>query len=301
MSDNIFKAGYFQVNIKETKVIDSNAYVAKRMEALSRLEEESTKDDILTEREESVEGDNTNGLDSLFSDSEDFIATDVSEYEKVQATGDNGGNLISSNIPETCDLIVESARQEAEQIIEEANEEALSIRENASKEGYEAGYEEGKRAAASEAEQMKTELEHARAELEAHYKSILNELEPKMVETITGIYKKVFGDSFYNKTEVIVSLLSRAVLEVGNDEEISIYVSRDDYKLVDSSMHRIIDECALKIEPKLSIMPELEAGEMKIETAEGIIDCGIDTELDELSKTLRVLSYEDSDKHDAIN
>ena len=128
-------------------------------------------------------------------------------------------------------------------------------------------------------------------QLEEEYKKLAMGLEPRIVDTIVGIYKSVFGDSLYSRKDVIQTLVTAALFNASGDEDIIIRVSPNDYAGINEVKDDLKNDSGLKAELSVVSDDRLSPGSVKVETLFGIMDCSIDTELEELSKTLRVLSY----------
>ena len=185
----------------------------------------------------------------------------------------------------------EEALAEIERVKETARAEVEELRERARQEGYSEGYFEGTKKAEEEANAKFAEIEDKKAELEAEYRKLIDDLEPRMVETITDVYRSVFGDSFYSKKDVMKNLILAALFNADSSEEVTIRVSPIDFETVDSLKEELKERAAVKGELSVVSDERLTATEAKVETPFGIMDCSIDTEVEELTKTLRTLSY----------
>ena len=214
---------------------------------------------------------------------------------RIMAVADVYDALVSERCYKKA-MSFEEALEEIEQIKAATREEIDEIKNDARKEGYEAGYAEGLDAAKAEYEERCKELENQRNGLEEEYQTLVSELEPKIVDVITDVYTHVFGDSFFNHRDVMVSLISKALSGVSADDNVVIHVSSEDYDMLLGMKQQLFSRVSLMREPEIISEDRLKAGEAKVETAYGIMDCGIDTELKELSRILHVLSYEGHDQ-----
>lgn len=286
---NVFKANFIQFSAENTKVIDSNSLVAKRLEGFSGVlrEAPAEKDEISlggapNDALEAEDGFNPLAMAELLADRDD--GDNCSFEEGLQETAEDVARM------------KEEALEEIEQIKAAAREEIDEIKNDARKEGYEAGYAEGLDAAKAEYEERCNELENQRNGLEEEYQTLVSELEPKIVDVITDVYTHVFGDSFFNHRDVMVSLISKALSGASADDNVVIHVSSEDYDMLLGMKQQLFSRVSLMREPEIISEDRLKAGEAKVETAYGIMDCGIDTELKELSRILHVLSYEGHDQ-----
>ena len=71
-----------------------------------------------------------------------------------------------------------------------------------------------------------------------------------------------------------------------------IEVSNEDYDMLIGMKAALFDKVMIKNEPEIVRRDDFKRGQAKIETPYGIIDCSIDTELTELTRYLKMLSYE---------
>jgi len=288
---NIVKANFIQFSAENTKVIDTNSLVAKRLEGFSGVLRESLDD----EDHNSAEGQaNTSDMDPLAM--AELLADRDDSGEPINEGFEVEGEPIddakpSSETAEDISKMKEEALAEIERVKETARAEVEELRERARQEGYSEGYFEGTKKAEEEANAKYAKIEEERTELEAEYRKLIDDLEPRMVETITDVYRSVFGDSFYSKIDVMKNLILAALFNADSSEEITIRVSPIDFETVDSLKEELKERAAVKGELSVVSDERLTATEAKVETPFGIMDCSIDTEVEELTKTLRALSY----------
>lgn len=276
-NSSIVKSSFIQFSSENTRVIDPNALMAKRMEGFTGVFRE--RDDSETDEE---------GYDAV-----DALTDSEFSGEFVPMEGAEGA-FEPEPEEETIspEELIAAANAEAERIIEAANAEANEIRETAKNEGYEAGYSEGREVALSELLEAKNELEGEREAIKAEYESLMEEAEPRMVDTITDIYEYVFGSNFYSRRDVMVCLINKALLHSEADDQIVIHVSAADYDMLVGMKNAILDKVSFQNEPEFRQREDFVKGQAKVETPYGLLDCSIDTELKELKRMLRLLSYE---------
>lgn len=272
MSNNVFKANFIQFSSENTKVIDSNNLVAKRLEGYSGVFRELEPEVLETTEEVNPE-----------------------EARLLAALLDDGEKEDGFTPLEAPEIIVGELPQDTLNEIEEMKAKALAeieeSRNNVYAEAKEAGYRDGISQAEAEYSEGLAALERERAGLDAQYEEMVRNIEPKMVEVITNVYKRVFGDGFYSNPDVMANLIHRALLDMDADEDIVIHVSSEDYEDIVAAKDKMFGRMHFGKEPEIRAEERLASGAAKVENAHGIIDCGIDTELTELTKMLRVLSY----------
>ncbi len=279
MSNNIYKANFIQFSPENTKVIDANSLVAKRLEGFSgvlREKEEESGAEILSDY---PEGEDEGAMAELLAD-RDAVPEEEPEPETEESLAEK----------------LERMRLEAEEEIGEMKNNALSEIEALKQETLEAareqGYSEGAARAEEEYNHKLGELQLKMDSLEGEYQALAEDLEPKIVDAVTDIYKKVFGDNFFNRRDVIIALVSKALAHAGTESYVLIHASAGDAEILRENKEALFESFDYEKEPEIRIEESYPDGRVKVETEYGILDCGIDTELNELSRVLHLLSYE---------
>lgn len=278
-SGNVVKSSFIKLSDTNVRIIDPNALVAKRLEGFSGLYQEQTEEEQFGEGPVSEEA---AMLDELTGDSEGN-----GEY------GDGAGETplpeeLALSFEEQREAIIAEANAEAERILNEAKAGADAIKEQAKEEGY----KDGQDLAFAELENAKAGLEEERQQLEASYQELVDSLEPQLVDAITDVYESVFGANLYARRDVMICLINKALMHAESLGEVIIFVSSEDYDNLMGMKASIFDRTNFKEEPEIIQRDDYPRGKAKIETPFGIIDCSIDTELKELSRALRLLSYD---------
>ena len=276
MSSSIYKANFIQMSTDNVRVIDANALVAKKIEGYSALKREAE-----AQVEDLPLNPSSDGFEAM--DISDLVADVIPEEETVDVSEAN----------EMAESIIAQANEDAENIKNAAVAEADSIRANAHEEGYNQGYSEGLEAANAKLAEARAALEEERNQMLQEFEVAALEVEPKLVDAITRIYNRVFSDNFYNHKEVVIHLIHSALMNSDTENGGAVLVSEEDIDFVEENKDIIFSRINSASEWEIKVSPKLSAGQAKIETTKGLIDCGIDTELKELSRTLHVLSYED--------
>ena len=288
----LYKAGWVRVDGEEKCVIDSNDLVAERIEKWENIrranaaaapsfdEEEGEGDGEAAEFVSGIAGEE---LDALFTD------------------GEGTGNVIKAGEAEA---IREAAEAEAERIVAEARAHAMEIetqahrdadvqRANAVEEGMKQGYDDGYARGMSEADGLKQELAERKRQLEAEFDEMLENLEPRFIDTITDVYSHIFGVDLSDNRDILVHLIDATLRKVESSKTFIVHVSAEDYPYVNMQKQTLM-EGAVAGRGLIEIIEDiaLGKGDCLIETDGGIFDCGLGTQLEELTRKLRVLSYE---------
>lgn len=286
----LYKAGWVRVTDEEKCVIDSNALVAERIEEWENLRRANASAlPSFDEEEGEGDGEFTSGiageeLDALFDDGEGASGV-------IKAADLSGPDL--EEIEAQAQAILEEARAEAERILADARSQGESLRADAVEEGSRQGFEEGYERGMAEADGLKQELAERRRALEAEYDELLENLEPKFIETITDVYSHIFGVDLMDNRDILVHLIDSTLRKVESSRTFIVHVSADDYPHVNMQKQTLMEGAAAG-RGLIEIIEDiaLSKGDCLIETDGGIFDCGVGTQLEELTKKLQVLSYE---------
>ena len=284
LSSNLLKRGFTKLSEDDTRVINTNELVAKRIRELSAKMQQ-------TKTEGFVSG--------LVADKVDALVADTEEPE---VEPQNCGNVIKAG--EDLQKLREDAEAQAAQIVEEAKTQAESILQDARAQAEsekQAVLEQARKQGLAEAQaqadriqaQREAEYREKTAGLDAEYQKMIDELEPKFVDTITGIYEHIFHVDLHSYREVLCYLISTTMRNTEDNKSFLIHVSKEDYPYVSMQKKQITAQAA---SPNASVEiiedMTLGKGECLIETEGGIFDCGLGTQLAELRQKLKLLSYE---------
>ena len=286
----LYKAGWVRVDGEEKCVIDSNSLVAERIEEW-----------------ENIRRANAAALPSFDEDTEEGEPEFVSgiegeEIDALFADGEGSGNVIKAGETAGPDLaeaeaeaqrILAEAQYKAGEMLEDARREGDIIRANAVEEGTRQGYDEGYARGMAEVDGMKQELSERKRQLEAEFDELLENLEPRFIDTITDIYSHIFGVDLMDNRDILVHLVDSTLRKVESSRTFIVHVSAEDYPYVNMQKQTLV-EGAVAGRGLIEIIEDiaLAKGDCLIETDGGIFDCGVGTQLEELTKKLRVLSYE---------
>ena len=287
----LYKAGWVRVDGEEKCVIDSNSLVAERIEEWENIRRANSaampdfEEDGEEGEPEFVSGIEGEELDALFTDGEDG--------SNVIKAGEKAGPDLAVEAEEEAQRILAEAQYKASEMLEDARRESDILRTNAVEEGTKQGYDEGYARGMAEADGMKQELAERKRQLEAEFDELLEDLEPRFVETITDIYSHIFGVDLMDNRDILVHLIDSTLRKVESSRTFIVHVSAEDYPHVNMQKQTLI-EGAVAGRGLIEIVEDiaLSKGDCLIETDGGIFDCGVGTQLEELTKKLRVLSYE---------
>ncbi len=281
MSSNLYKQSYTSIQEDDKRIIDTNALVAQRIaELAARMQQNREQGGFVAGiRAETVE---------------ELTANDDAEL----LTADMGGEpvdteAIVAQAMEQARLLQEDAKAQAERMIAEATRQAETEKTQIMEMARSQGYEQGLQQAQQELEKEKRKLREKEKELEEQYQALLAEMEPNLVDAITGVYEHIFRVELSAQKEILTHLISNALSQIEGGRSFLIHVSKEDYPYV-SMQKKQIASMVTAPGSSVEIVEDmtLSANECLIETDSGIFDCGLGTQLEELGQKLRLLSYE---------
>jgi len=251
---------------EDKKVIDYNELIAEKLNKLQQVSHVSTSTDEGLEEDEFKLG---------------LMAREVEVTEEEEIAEPEA----------TPEEILDNAKEEARQIIEEAKQQAEQLRQQAYQEGNKQGYDDGYNQSLAETESKKTELDAEKQKLLKDYNEQLNEMEPILVDAITTVVQNVFKIKFEDNRNIIVHLIKIALGRIQNSKEFLVKVSKADYPYV-LKYKEVLEKTVTKA-TNIEIIEDvtLSKNQCLIETDGGVFDCSLDVQLDNLTKTLKILSH----------
>ena len=281
LSKNLIKANQFVLKEKEPVVVDTNELLAKKLGEIFPAFRENAP--VKTGFQSGL---NAPQIDSVLIDMEN--STYDSEGLGIETVLEE--SVYAGPSPE--ELIAE-AQAEIEEMRKEAEKNISFLKKRSMEEGKHQGYEEGRRQAMIELEAAKRELEQQAKALEQEYQRLIDELEPKFIQTLTGIYEEIFHVDLKGYKGILMHVIGNTIRQIEGSKEFLIHVNKNDYGVLLEQK-----EVLLKGLPTQGVSIELisdttlHENECMIEANSGIYDCSIGVQLEELTRKLRLLSYE---------
>lgn len=297
LSSNLLKQGYsfFLNGTEEKRIIDTNELAAKRLEDLrENLSRQAVSMQAQGEEfaEGFVQGIEAVDVSALLDTADEGSTVLKAETLPGQAQGGPDGAHILEEASAQAQEIVDDAKARAEQIVQEAREQAENLKKTAVDEGRMNGYREGKQKAEAEAEGLKQRLLAREAQLEEDYQDALSQMEPQLVDAITGIYEHIFHVELHSYRDILVHLIESTLRKAEGNKDFLVHVSREDYSYV-SMQKKQLQAVLAGNGVTLEVIEDVTLGkdECMIETEGGIFDCGLGTQLDQLRSKLLLLAY----------
>lgn len=310
---NLVKSYFLNRDMDESRIIDSNAIVEEKLERIRMVmptiapKQEYYEEESYAEGSGEFEGGlNADMLDALTGDGEYEVEYDeegnpvsnvikaapVSEEydEQPQMMPQSFAPVFDGPSPEE---LIERAKAEIETMKIEARVDIDREKTIGYEEGKKQGYAEGMAEAREDAARMREELENERRLMEEDYASRIADLEPQFVHTLTSIYEKIFEVDLSEHKEIIISLLRNAISKIEGSGNYMIHVSREDYPYVLEHKEEILEKVT-GTDVTVDIVEDvtMKVNDCMIETQNGIFDCSLGTELEQLRRRLELLSFE---------
>lgn len=191
---------------------------------------------------------------------------------------------------EKAERIVSKATADAEVILKRAAQEAENLKENARKQAEEKGYAQAMERVQTEESKMRSQLEYMRQEQERSYARQLDAMEPELMDAVIEVFDRVLRTDFARRRKILLHLIRQTVQHIKNSREFRIRVSEEDYETVSAGREEILKKIGGDVILDVIMDESLIQGQCTIDTDEGIFECGIDAQLENLTRDLRALS-----------
>lgn len=154
--------------------------------------------------------------------------------------------------------------------------------EAARREAYQQGLEEGRRQAAAQWDAALQRLARSLEEIAGCKPRLRLEAEREVVELALAIARRIVRRELHIDPEAVLGLVKAALAKAGQREITEVRVHPAHAEPVRAHLERIGAPEALEVRPD----PSLEPGAVLVETARGLIDASVETQLDEIGRGL---------------
>ena len=287
---NLYKSAYVVQKESESRVIDSNEIVARKIQKLTEImEAEVNKGEDGENFDGFVEGLDAIAVESLLEDPEANVPESDAYESQVAAARDE-----LEILRQQADEVIKDAKENAKEIQSKAEKEAAAICDEARQNGYNDGYDKGYNEGLLKAQEAEERFNANEAMRQQEYERQISELEPMLVSTLCDIYEHVIGIEVAGKSNIVMHLLSRALRTIEGGINYLVHVSLDDFAY--ATEHKNELTAILGSTNTLEIIEDitLTQGQSFIETESGIYDCSFGIEMELLRKEIMILSREDN-------
>lgn len=209
------------------------------------------------------------------------------DEELVQAAKQQAAELLAQANQEINEMKVRAERETAQEAerIKAATAEAAKKQGHAT--GLQQGLDEAKRQMADQLKQTADICNAMVAAAEQESSRVLLEAEPKIIELVLAISRKIICDEVEERPAVVLGLVRGALERVRDQNQIIIHVSPEDYEFILQS--RQLLQTVVGAERSLTLMADavLGKGGCLIETSFGTVEAGIDTQLESIRRVLQ--------------
>lgn len=283
MSSNLYKAGWVVVQQDEKRIIDNNSRLEEKLNAVLQSAAPTYEEDAYAAEESFSDG--------LFAEQLDALVDEEGAGAVIKREAAKEKEALLQEIEEA-KTELEALRAQADNMIADAKKEIGTMQRKAYEEAKSQGYQEGERLGSEKAEAARVEYQQKKKQLEQEYQRKCDELEPDFVDALTGIYEHIFKVDLSRYKGIVVNLLENVLQKTEGNRNFMIHVSKADYENVMASRERLKAEAGGGTFLEIIEDITLKKTQCYIETESGIFDCGLDTQLNELGRKLKLLSYE---------
>lgn len=287
---NLFKGAFISFDESDARIIDNNELANKKIEEFQ--EQELKRQRAMMAEDEGLppEGDEN----SDFSPGIDMEQLDqLTEDQSILGAPNEDPQFDMEAMQAEIDFKLQQASEQAEAIINDAQNQAEEIKQGAIEQGHQEGYDAGYQEGMAAVESLKADIEAQREGLEKEYQMLVDELEPEMVDVLTQIYEHVLGIELRDDKGIILHLLKNTLSRIEPGNDLIVHVSSDDYDEV-MDEKEALNACITSPNTTMEIIedPLLKENECMIESDSGVFDCSLGVELSEISRKLKLLSFD---------
>jgi flagellar assembly protein FliH len=287
---NLFKGAFISFDESDARIIDNNELANKKIEEFQEQELKRQRAMMAEDEGLSPEGDEN----SDFSPGIDMEQLDqLTEDQSILGAPNEDPQFDMEAMQAEIDFKLQQASEQAEAIINDAQNQAEEIKQGAIEQGHQEGYDAGYQEGMAAVESLKADIEAQREGLEKEYQMLVDELEPEMVDVLTQIYEHVLGIELRDDKGIILHLLKSTLSRIEPGNDLIVHVSSDDYDEV-MDEKEALNACVTSPNTTMEIIedPLLKENECMIESDSGVFDCSLGVELSEISRKLKLLSFD---------
>ena len=276
---NLIKSNYVAFKNNDKLIIDTN-----QNQRIIELEKQ-------LEKVRAEQPDSEDGFVGIIQELKPDVLTELDEEEVANQIQESEEE---PHVDAAADEILCQTREDAMKLISEAQDEAIEIREAAKQEGFQQGYREGMARAENEIEQSKLKLEQEKEEFFRNaiieQEQLCATFEPQIVDVACQLIQKLTGIVVEQYKDVMLYVINNAIREVEDSKNFVIRVSDEVYHELEPKQELLYGYANSSVEMTLLADAKLQGRQCMIETDQGILDIGIETQLEELITSLKLLS-----------
>jgi flagellar assembly protein FliH len=121
--------------------------------------------------------------------------------------------------------------------------------------------------------------------IESEKLKIISRYEDELIRLSIEIAEKIIRHEIDTKDDIVSGIIKNAIKDYRNADWIKIYLSdKEDAETIQADKELISELKKISKDIKIEVMEELEKGGLIIETADGIVEASIDTQLKNLKE-----------------
>ena len=269
---------------KDERVIDYNRIIQEKLDALKKAAPNGSDgfiEGLHSPQVEQMVDEDGNPVDMSIFGEDTAAATQEAEAQEVPDLDE---------VKAQADAILEDARNQADRILEDARSQAEQIRQDAHDDGFDAGTAEAQNKYEQDKKLLQSDYDSRKAALEKEYNELKAKMEPELVNVILEVFKNAIYAISDSDQQVILSLVNHVLQDANISNEFTIKVSHDDYEFMIQNQGKLY--CAMNKDIQADIIEDskLSKGQCMIEADSGVYDCSLDIQLENLIKSIKLLS-----------
>lgn len=288
---NLFKSFYCAENDNK-KIIDSNEAVTLKLEQIRKtitgkkggkgdfslgLNPESVEELLEGENGENILGDTEAAAQAAYTMEAD---------EEMRQMADN----IIAEAKSQAKSIVQSAEMDAARLVADARNEAEAIKKGAHEEGFNQGRNDGIKSLDDEKAKLDSMYNEKIKELSVSYEKKVKEIEPELVDVMIDVFSSLTKELSSDRRDMILTLIDKVVGGTEASNNYIIKACREDAQFLRENREHILRRIGRDVHLEIVEDVSMKRNECLIDTDLGIYDCGLDIQLENLVKSLRILA-----------
>ena len=258
---------------KDERVIDYNRIIQEKLDALKKAAPKDSDgfiEGLHSPQVEQMVDEDGNPVDMSIFGEDTAAATQEAEAQEVPDLDE---------VKAQADAILEDARNQADRILEDAHDD-----------GFDAGTAEAQNKYEQDKKLLQSDYDSRKAALEKEYNELKAKMEPELVNVILEVFKNAIYAISDSDQQVILSLVNHVLQDANISNEFTIKVSHDDYEFMIQNQGKLY--CAMNKDIQADIIEDskLSKGQCLIEADSGVYDCSLDIQLENLIKSIKLLS-----------
>ncbi len=190
---------------------------------------------------------------------------------------------------EETEAMLLTAREQADTIVLQAQEQAKQLYHEAYETGKLEGYSAGEVDAKERYRELEEQLQGEREKQMLKYQQMIEEIEPRYVEVMIALIQKVTGVLLEERKDILLYLLKNSIHNLDKSTHYIIRVSKEDVYDIESKKQEIKELLGDEVAVEIVEERTLEKNQCIIETDSQMVDCGIQTQLNNLIESLKML------------